>query len=432
AVAGDDVEEQHGEALRERWEEEYDRLLPEIVLLPGARDLVLLLADQGVRVALASSGKARFTDHVVGLLDLPEGTLAGTTSSDDAEHSKPEPDILSSALEAAGGSSAVVVGDTTYDVTAAARMGAPCVGLLSGGFGRVELEDAGAVHVAGTPAELLEADWDGLLEAEPAPAAREDRTPLDRSAGWPGRGRPAARETPLPAGSQTTPSDEEDDGSMSASTQEPEATLLVVEDETNIRELLTTSLRFAGFAVHAAPDGRTALQLASEHEIDLAVLDIMLPDMDGFTVTRNLRDRGLDLPIVFLTARDSLDDKVKGLTVGGDDYVTKPFSLEEVVARIRAVLRRTRVAEEEADDHVLRVADLELDEDSHEVRRAGQVIEVSPTEFKLLRYLMLNPGRVLSKSQILDHVWDYDFRGEMNIVESYISYLRRKIDVVGE
>jgi two-component system, OmpR family, response regulator len=214
-------------------------------------------------------------------------------------------------------------------------------------------------------------------------------------------------------------------------THEPEATLLVVEDETNIRELLTTSLRFAGFTVHAAPDGRTALQLAAEHDIDLAVLDIMLPDMDGFTVTRTLRDRGADLPIVFLTARDSLDDKIKGLTVGGDDYVTKPFSLEEVVARIRAVLRRTRVVDPD-DDHVLRVADLELDEDSHEVRRAGKVIEVSPTEFKLLRYLMLNPGRVLSKSQILDHVWDYDFRGEMNIVESYISYLRRKIDVVGE
>ncbi|MGC5585352.1 response regulator transcription factor [Ornithinimicrobium sp. W1679] len=218
---------------------------------------------------------------------------------------------------------------------------------------------------------------------------------------------------------------------MSAPTQEPEATLLVVEDETNIRELLTTSLRFAGFTVHAAPDGRTALQLAGEHEIDLAVLDIMLPDMDGFSVTRTLRERGADLPIVFLTARDSLDDKIKGLTVGGDDYVTKPFSLEEVVARIRAVLRRTRVVDPE-DDLVLRVADLELDEDSHEVRRAGKVIEVSPTEFKLLRYLMLNPGRVLSKSQILDHVWDYDFRGEMNIVESYISYLRRKIDVVGD
>ncbi|MDO5740567.1 MAG: response regulator transcription factor [Ornithinimicrobium sp.] len=212
---------------------------------------------------------------------------------------------------------------------------------------------------------------------------------------------------------------------------EPEATLLIVEDETNIRELLTTSLRFAGFTVHAAPDGRSALQLAGENEIDLAVMDIMLPDMDGFTVTRKMRERGQDLPIVFLTARDSLDDKIKGLTVGGDDYVTKPFSLEEVVARIRAVLRRTRVVSDE-DDHLLRVADLELDEDSHEVRRAGKVIEVSPTEFKLLRYLMLNPGRVLSKSQILDHVWDYDFRGEMNIVESYISYLRRKIDVIGE
>ncbi|MGO0575365.1 response regulator transcription factor [Ornithinimicrobium panacihumi] len=216
-----------------------------------------------------------------------------------------------------------------------------------------------------------------------------------------------------------------------AQTAESEATLLVVEDETNIRELLTTSLRFAGFTVHPAPDGRTALQLAGEHDIDLAVMDIMLPDMDGFTVTRTLRERGQDLPILFLTARDSLDDKVKGLTVGGDDYVTKPFSLEEVVARIRAVLRRTHVADTD-EDHALRVADLELDEDSHEVRRAGQVIEVSPTEFKLLRYLMLNPGRVLSKSQILDHVWDYDFRGEMNIVESYISYLRRKIDVVGE
>ena len=183
AVAGKDVEERHGDALRQRWEEEYARLLPEIVLLPGARDLVLLLVDRGVRVALASSGKARFTDHVVGLLDLPDDALAATTSSDDAEQSKPEPDILSSALQAAGGSSALVVGDTTYDVTAAARMGAPCVALLSGGFGRVELEDSGAVHVAGTPAELLDADWDGLLSSGPAPEAQEDRTPLDRSAG---------------------------------------------------------------------------------------------------------------------------------------------------------------------------------------------------------------------------------------------------------
>ncbi len=211
----------------------------------------------------------------------------------------------------------------------------------------------------------------------------------------------------------------------------PEATLLVVEDETNIRELLATSLKFAGFEVHAAADGATALQLAQDHDLDLAVMDVMLPDMDGFTVTRRLRDSGRELPILFLTARDSLEDKVTGLTVGGDDYVTKPFSLEEVVARIRAVLRRTQDGEAE-DDMTLRVADLELDEDSHEVRRAGAVIEVSPTEFKLLRYLMVNSGRVLSKTQILDHVWDYDFRGEMGIVESYISYLRRKIDRDGE
>ncbi|MCK0110849.1 response regulator transcription factor [Ornithinimicrobium sp. F0845] len=212
----------------------------------------------------------------------------------------------------------------------------------------------------------------------------------------------------------------------------PEATLLVVEDETNIRELLTTSLKFAGFAVHAAPDGNTAMRLAEEHEIDLAVMDVMLPDMDGFTVTRRLRDQGRDLPVLFLTARDSLDDKLKGLTVGGDDYVTKPFSLEEVVARIRAVLRRTQSMVPDDDETVLRVADLELDEDRHEVTRAGRVIDVSPTEFKLLRYLMLNANRVLSKAQILDHVWDYDFRGEMGIVESYISYLRRKIDTEGE
>jgi two-component system OmpR family response regulator len=210
---------------------------------------------------------------------------------------------------------------------------------------------------------------------------------------------------------------------------EPEARLLVVEDEPNIRELLATSLRFAGFEVHVAGDGESAIRLAAEQEPDLVVLDVMLPDMDGFTVTRRLRDSGRQLPIVFVTARDSLDDKVKGLTVGGDDYVTKPFSLEEVVARIRAVLRRTRGAID--DSAALTFGDLQLDEDSHEVRRGSRVIDVSPTEFKLLRYLMLNPNRVLSKAQILDHVWDYDFRGESGIVESYISYLRRKIDTEG-
>jgi two-component system OmpR family response regulator len=151
--------------------------------------------------------------------------------------------------------------------------------------------------------------------------------------------------------------------------------------------------------------------------------------MDGFAVTRTLRDQGRHVPVVFLTARDSTDDKITGLTVGGDDYVTKPFSLEEVVARIRAVLRRTGNGSGAADDHSRLVfGDLELDEDSHEVHRAGRPIELSPTEFKLLRYLMLNPNRVLSKAQILDHVWDYDFRGESGIVESYISYLRRKVD----
>ena len=154
----------------------------------------------------------------------------------------------------------------------------------------------------------------------------------------------------------------------------------------------------------------------------------MLPDMDGFTVARRLRERDITTPILFLTARDDMADKVQGLTVGGDDYVTKPFGLEEVVARIRAILRRTHGAEE--DDGVVRVADLVLDEDAHEVHRAGVDVELSPTEFKLLRYLMLNAGRVVSKAQILDHVWEYDWNGDAAIVESYISYLRRKIDQV--
>lgn len=206
----------------------------------------------------------------------------------------------------------------------------------------------------------------------------------------------------------------------------PEAKLLVVDDEPNIRELLSTSLRFAGFDVVAAANGREALAAAETHNPDLAVLDVMLPDMDGFTVTRRLRAAGRHFPVVFLTARDDTEDKVTGLTVGGDDYVTKPFSLDEVVARIRAVLRRTQPLHE--DDAVIQVDDLELDDDAHEVRRNGEVIDLSPTEFKLLRYLMLNPNRVLSKAQILDHVWEYDFNGDASIVESYISYLRRKID----
>ncbi|MET1034714.1 response regulator transcription factor [Arthrobacter halodurans] len=206
----------------------------------------------------------------------------------------------------------------------------------------------------------------------------------------------------------------------------PEAKLLVVDDEPNIRELLSTSLRFAGFDVVAAANGREALDAVEREQPDLAVLDVMLPDMDGFTVTRRLRAAGRHFPVLFLTARDDTEDKVTGLTVGGDDYVTKPFSLDEVVARIRAVLRRTQPLD--GDDAVLRVDDLELDDDAHEVRRAGEVVDLSPTEFKLLRYLMMNPNRVLSKAQILDHVWEYDFNGDASIVESYISYLRRKID----
>ncbi len=207
----------------------------------------------------------------------------------------------------------------------------------------------------------------------------------------------------------------------------PEARLLVVDDEPNIRELLSTSLRFAGFEVHTAADGEQALAVAEKVRPDLLVLDVMMPGLDGFAVTRRLRERGRDTPVLFLTAKDDVADRVNGLTVGGDDYVTKPFSLEEVVARIRAILRRTGAGAESAEGRLV-FHDLELDEDSREVRRAGTDIDLSPTEFKLLRYLMLNPNRVLSKPQILDHVWNYDFNGEAGIVESYISYLRRKID----
>ncbi|WP_346923763.1 response regulator transcription factor [Rothia sp. (in: high G+C Gram-positive bacteria)] len=209
-------------------------------------------------------------------------------------------------------------------------------------------------------------------------------------------------------------------------TKEPEAKLLIVDDEPNILELLATSLRFAGFEVVTATNGREALDKAETEAPDLAVLDVMLPDMDGFTVTRKLRSSGRLFPVLFLTAKDDTEDKVTGLTVGGDDYVTKPFSLDEVVARIRAVLRRTQPYVEE--DSRLRVDDLVLDDDAHEVFRGDREIDLSPTEFKLLRYLMLNPNRVLSKAQILDHVWEYDFNGDASIVESYISYLRRKID----
>jgi two-component system, OmpR family, response regulator len=209
--------------------------------------------------------------------------------------------------------------------------------------------------------------------------------------------------------------------------QTPEARLLVVDDEPNIVELLATSLRFAGFAVATAMTGNDAVKAAERHRPDLVLLDVMLPDVDGFVVLRRIRAGQDHLPVLFLTARDAKDDKVTGLTLGGDDYVTKPFSLEEVIARIRAVLRRTRVGGEDRAAR-LAVADLELDDESHEVWRDGREVPLSPTEFNLLRYLMVNAGRVLSKAQILDQVWNYDFDGDANIVESYISYLRRKLD----
>jgi len=210
-------------------------------------------------------------------------------------------------------------------------------------------------------------------------------------------------------------------------TAAPEARLLVVDDEPNIVDLLATSLRFAGFEVATARNGSEALRVAPEFRPDLLVLDVMMPGVDGFTVVRRLRQEGMTAPVVFLTAKDSTEDKITGLTLGGDDYVTKPFSLEEVVARIRAVLRRFRATELQ---HATRLsfADIELDEDTHEVWKAGELVALSPTEFKLLRYFLQNPGRVLSKPQILDHVWHYDFNGDANVVESYVSYLRRKVD----
>jgi two-component system OmpR family response regulator len=204
--------------------------------------------------------------------------------------------------------------------------------------------------------------------------------------------------------------------------------VLVVDDEPNISALLAATLRLIGFDVRTAAAGSEALIAAAEFEPDLVVLDVMLPDLDGFEVAQRLRGGGRPVPVLFLTARDSVEDRISGLTVGGDDYVTKPFSLEEVVLRIRAILRRCHIEPSTTDDGVLRYADLELNEDAHEVRRGGRLIELSPTEFKLLRYLLANAGRVVSKAQILDRVWSYDFGGEGRIVESYVYYLRRKID----
>ena len=206
------------------------------------------------------------------------------------------------------------------------------------------------------------------------------------------------------------------------------AHLLVVDDEENLRSMLAAALRHHGFDVTTAEDGRTALGLVGEVEPDLVVLDVMMPDLDGFEVCRRLRADGDRTPVVFLTARDETGDKVRGLTLGGDDYLQKPFSLDELVARIQAVLRRT--ADSTADAVRYEVADLVMDDDAHRVTRAGREVALSPTEYDLLRYLMLNPNRVLSKAQILDHVWQYDFGGDGGVVETYIGYLRRKVDDV--
>lgn len=213
-----------------------------------------------------------------------------------------------------------------------------------------------------------------------------------------------------------------------ATDEQAQIRVLVVDDEENITDLIATALRYEGFKVQVAGSGRKALAAVANFHPHAIILDVMLPDFDGFEVHRRLTGDRVDIPTLFLTARDATEDKVRGLTVGGDDYVTKPFSLEELIARLRAVLRRTKAAQRQREH--LSFADLEMDEETREVWRAGRNVQLTTTEFNLLRYLLLNARRVLSKSQILDHVWQYDFGGDANVVETYISYLRKKIDFV--
>jgi two-component system OmpR family response regulator len=205
-----------------------------------------------------------------------------------------------------------------------------------------------------------------------------------------------------------------------------EARILVVDDEESITDLLATALRYERFDVAVAHSGREAMASVTSFRPHLIVLDVMMPDWSGFDVARRLNDQRERIPILFLTARDATEDRVRGLTMGGDDYVTKPFSLEELIARIRAILRRTRGSADEGSR--LRFIDLEMDDDLHQVWRGERAVELTATEYKLLRYLLVNAPRVLSKAQILDHVWHYDFGGDANIVETYISYLRKKVD----
>ena len=204
--------------------------------------------------------------------------------------------------------------------------------------------------------------------------------------------------------------------------------VLIVDDEPNIRDLVATSLRFAGYEIQTAANGAQAVAAVTESEPDIILLDVMLPDMNGFSVTKKLRSSGIQAPILFLTARDDVEDKITGLTVGGDDYLTKPFSLDEVVARIQAILRRTKTVD--AESAVIDAGAVVINQDAHEVTIEGKLVDLSPTEYKLLRFLVMNPDRVLTKAQILDHVWEYDFNGDMGIVESYVSYLRKKLDPI--
>ncbi|AMJ45379.1 MAG: response regulator transcription factor [Corynebacterium sp.] len=207
-----------------------------------------------------------------------------------------------------------------------------------------------------------------------------------------------------------------------------QVTVLVVDDEPNIVELLTVSLKFQGFNVRSANSGTEALRIAREINPEAYILDVMMPGMDGFELLAKLRAEGLDGPVLYLTAKDSVDQRIHGLTIGADDYVTKPFSLEEVITRLRVILRRGGAGQDDNSDATMSYADLTLNDDTHEVTKGGEIIDLSPTEFNLLRFLMQNKEVVLSKAKILDNVWHYDFGGDGNVVESYISYLRRKID----
>ena len=209
----------------------------------------------------------------------------------------------------------------------------------------------------------------------------------------------------------------------------PAHRVLVVDDEPNIVDVVTMALRFQGFAVESAGTGTDAIAAVTRFRPDLIVLDVMLPDMEGFDVAQRLGAQHNRVPIIYLTARDATEDKIRGLTLGGDDYVTKPFSLEELVARIRSIMRRAGLAEPESGR--LTFEDVELDEETHEVTRAGEPVDLTATEYRLLRYLLLNPRRVLTRAQLLEHVWDYDFGGDARVLETYVSYLRKKLDIYG-